>query len=399
MSAQSSFSIYNTLSRHKEIIKPIKPKKIGLYTCGPTVYNYAHIGNLRTYLFEDFLERALTEAGYKVKRAMNVTDVGHLTSDADEGEDKLEKGAAREHKTPQEIAKFYTEAFIEDADKLNIKLPKSLRPASQFIPEQIAIIKKLFKSKYAYETSRAVYFDISRFKQYGKLSGQSLKEKITAARKEVVEDSEKKNPADFALWFKAVGKFEHHLQRWPSPWGVGFPGWHIECSAISRKFLSQPFDIHTGGVDHIGTHHTNEIAQSEAAFGKPLSHIWMHGEHLQVDGGRMGKSLGNFYTVKDIIERGIDPIAYRYLVLSAHYRSKLNFTWDSLRASAQALKRYQDMYMVLRAHAVKAKKLNATGNKFKIKFGGALSDDLNMPKALAVAHEVLKSKLPDGEKI
>ena len=254
--------IYNTLSRKKETFKPIHKNRVGLYTCGPTVYNYAHIGNLRTYIFEDILERTLKYNGYGVRRVMNITNVGHLTSDADAGEDKIEKRAKTEKKTPSQIATFYTRAFLNDIRKLNIKRPLILAPATKYIKEQQALIKELFKKGYAYETPAAIYFDVTKFKGYGKLSGQSLKEKITTARKEVVKDPLKKSAADFVLWFKLVGRFKNHIQRWQSPWGKGFPGWHIECSAISRKFLGQPFDIHTSGVDHIGTHHENEIAHS-----------------------------------------------------------------------------------------------------------------------------------------
>lgn len=292
--------LFNTLSRKKDDLKPIHSDWVGLYTCGPTVYNFAHIGNLRTYIFEDILERMLRYNGYTVKRVMNITDVGHLTGDSDAGNDKLDTAAREQKKSVEELAKFYTDAFLDDLKKLNILVPDILAPATHFIPDQIALIEKLFEKGFAYDTPTAVYFDVSKFKDYGKLSGQSLAEKMTGARGEVVVDAEKHNPADFALWFKLVGKFEHHLLHWPSPWGEGFPGWHIECSAISRHFLSQPFDIHTGGVDHIGTHHENEIAQSEAAFGVPLANIWVHGEHLLVNDGKMAKSEGNFLTLAEL---------------------------------------------------------------------------------------------------
>ncbi len=260
MNAELSF--YNYLSRKKEVFHPIHPGWVGLYTCGPTVYNYQHIGNYRTYIFEDVLRRTLESNGLKVKHIMNITDVGHLTSDADEGEDKLEKGALREGKTPWEIAKFYTDAFVTDTEKLNIEKPTILTPATAHIKKQIALVKKLFETGYAYDTDEAVYFDVSKFKGYEKLSRQKLSEIKTGAREEVVTHTQKHNPHDFVLWFKTVGKFEHHLMHWSSPWGEGFPGWHLECSAISTNYLSQPFDIHTGGVDHIYPHHTNEIAQS-----------------------------------------------------------------------------------------------------------------------------------------
>src|SRR3989344_8471377 len=283
--------LYNTLSRKEEVFKPLKKGQVTLYTCGPTVYNFAHIGNLRTYIFEDILERVLRWNGYGVKRAMNITDVGHLTGDSDAGADKMEQ-AAKTAADVKKIAAKYTRAFASDMRKLNNRLPRPLAPATKFIPEQIAIIKLLLKRGYAYETPAAVYFDVRKFKNYGRLSGQSLKEKLTGAREEVVFDPAKRHPADFALWFKLVGRFKNHLLHWRSPWGWGFPGWHIECSAISRALLGQPFDIHTGGVDHIGTHHTNEIAPSAAAFGKPLARLWMHGEFLVIDAKRMGKSEG-----------------------------------------------------------------------------------------------------------
>jgi cysteinyl-tRNA synthetase len=397
-------ALYNTLSKKLDTLKPISLKTgVGLYTCGPTVYNYAHIGNLRTYIFEDILERTLELAGYPVRRVMNITDVGHLTGeDTDSGEDKMEKEAKVEKKSVQEIAMFYTGAFLKDLELLHARVPELLEPATGFIPEQIFIIQQLIKKGHAYETPSAVYFDVATFKKYGKLSGQSLKDKLTAARKEVVEDPAKHNAADFALWFKLTGKFKSHLQHWPSPWGEGFPGWHIECSAISRTLLGQPFDIHTGGIDHIGTHHTNEIAQSEAAFGKPLAHIWMHGEFLVIDSARMGKSLGNFLTLSDIIKRGVSPLAYRYFTLSAHYRSQLNFTWESLDAAATGLKKYQATYRELaklQAGEPLKKTVSATAKKFEKSFEAALFNDLNAPKALAVAHGVLKSKLSAREKV
>lgn len=383
--------LYNTLSRKKEIFKPIhKEKWVGLYTCGPTVYSPAHLGNFRTYIFEDILQRTLEYNGCNVKRVMNITDVGHLTSDADTGEDKVEKEAKKEKKSVKQITELYTKAFKSDARKLNIILPESLKAASKFIKEEQEIIKKLLSARFAYDASRAVYFNAARFKNYGKLSGQSLKEKITAARKEVIVDSEKKNPADFALWFKRTGRFKNHIQHWPSPWGDGFPGWHIECSAISRKFLGQPFDIHTGGVDHIGTHHTNEIAQSEAAYGKPLARYWLHGEFLLTDNSKMAKSEGNFFTVKDIESRGINPLAFRYLVLTSHYRSKLNFSWKSLAAAENAL---DNLYELI-GETDKKESTAAADEKVAIYekgFTSAINDDLNTPKALSLVWQVVKN--------
>ena len=386
--------LYSTLSRKKEELKPIHKDWIGLYTCGPTVYNFAHIGNLRTYIFEDILQRTLEYNGYKVKRVMNVTDVGHLTSDADTGDDKLDKAAQAQKKSVQEIAKFHTNAFLDDLKKLNIEIPEIIAPASRYIPDQIAIIEKLVKKGVAYETSTAVYFDVSKFKDYGKLSGQSLAEKIKGARNEVILDDKKHNAADFALWFKLKGKFEHHLLRWPSPWGEGFPGWHIECSAISRHFLGQPFDIHTGGVDHIGTHHENEIAQSEAAFGVPLANIWMHGEFLNINDGRMGKSEGNFITLAELEKKGYHPLVFRYLVLEAHYRTKLNFTWETLDAAKNGLinlynRSMENIYDVKWQEETNRRD---DGLVWKEKFDKAINDDLNVPKALGIVFEMLTDK-------
>ncbi|OGZ01295.1 MAG: cysteine--tRNA ligase [Candidatus Liptonbacteria bacterium RIFCSPLOWO2_01_FULL_53_13] len=385
--------LYNTLGRKLEIFKPLKKTSVGLYTCGPTVYNYAHIGNLRTYVFEDILERVLKADGYRVKRVMNITDVGHLTSDADEGEDKLEKGAKRENKSVLEIAKFYTEAFLSDIRALNIAVPKILAPATQFIPDQVALVEQLMKKGVAYETSTAVYFDVTKFKAYGKLAGQSLKDKMTAARKEVVTDPAKRNPADFALWFKRVGKFANHMLHWPSPWGEGFPGWHVECSAIGKHFLGQPFDIHTGGVDHIGTHHTNEIAQSQAAYGVPLARYWMHGEFLLVERGKMAKSAGNFYTLADIKARGIPPLAFRYLALGAHYRSRLNFTWESLEAAQNGL---QNLYNKIHQLSWDLKELRGidlggivNAKPYENLFNRAINNDLNTPMAMSIMQTLL----------
>jgi len=389
--------LYNTLTRKKEIFKPIKEAHAALYTCGPTVYNYQHAGNYRTYIFEDVLRRALERAGYAVTHVMNITDVGHLTSDADTGEDKLEKGAAREGKTVWDVARFYTDAFLQDIEKLNIRVADHLVPATQEIAAQIEIIEALFKKGYAYQTSSAMYFDVSKFKDYGALSGQKLEEKKTAARGDVVEDMEKKNPADFALWFFTIGKYKDHVMRWPSVWGEGFPGWHIECSAISTKYLGQPFDIHAGGVDHISVHHTNEIAQSEAAYGKPLARYWMHGEFLLINTAKMAKSAGNFYTLATLAEEGFSPLAFRYLVLTAHYRSQMNFTWESMAAASRSLERLYATVQSLK-DVKKATILHYRGlTSIVEKFDAAVADDLNMPKALAVIWDIVSAyhKNPD----
>ncbi len=382
--------LYNTLSRKKQVFRPLYDKRVGLYTCGPTVYDFSHIGNLRTYIFEDILRRVLEYNGYKVKHIMNITDVGHLTSDADLGEDKIEKGARREGKSVQQLAKFYTRAFVKDIKKLNIKKAHKLVPATRYIKQQINLISRLFKKGYAYETSQAVYFDVLKFKNYTKLSKQKLSQKIIASREEVVADPEKRNPYDFALWFKTVGRFENHIMRWPSPWGTGFPGWHLECSAISSAELGQPFDIHAGGIDHINVHHTNEIAQSEGAFGKPLARFWLHGEFLLVDRSKMAKSESNFLTMETVIKKEFNPLAFRYLVLTSHYRSKLNFTWKSLAAAQNAL---DNLYSILRTSDVqKLSSILRTSDvqKLRKKFLTVISDDLNTPKALSIVWQIIK---------
>jgi len=378
--------LYNTLTRKKETLKPIKKGRIGFYSCGPTVYNYAHIGNLRTYIFTDVLKRSLEFCGLKVKQVMNITDVGHLTSDADEGEDKLETGAKREGKTVWEIAKFYEKEFFKDTDALNIKKPSKTVRATDCIKDQIKLIEKIAKAGYTYETDLALYFDISKFKDYGKLSGQSLEEKLACARDEVVEDREKRNCADFALWMKRVGKHKNHVMHWDSPWGDGFPGWHIECSAISVKHLGHGFDIHSGGEDHIGVHHENEIAQSEAAEGKPLSNIWMHTRHLVLEKGKMAKSSGDFITLQTVIDKGFDPFAYRYLCLTAHYRSPLKFSWDILE---QAQNAYQNLIQLI-ANTQKEKPNKDEASDYEQKFWDYISDDLDMPQAVAVVWDLLK---------
>ncbi len=391
--------LYNTLSKKKDELKPVHKKWVGLYTCGPTVYNFAHIGNLRTYIFEDILERALRYNGYEVRRVMNITDVGHLTGDSYVGEDKLDQEARAKKRSVEEIAQLYTNAFFEDLAKLNIIRPDIVAPATKFVREQIAVIETLFEQGFAYQTANAVYFDVSKFKNYGKLSGQSLEEKMVGARGEVVVDKEKRNPADFALWFKLTGKFEKHLLHWPSPWGEGFPGWHIECSAISRHFLGQPFDIHTGGVDHIGTHHTNEIAQSEAAYGVPLAHIWMHGEFLLINEGRMGKSEGNFITLSELEKKGYDPLIFRYLTLGAHYRTKLHFTLESLEAARNGIEHlYRAIYDCNEKKLVSGK-AKGTPEEYEKLFLEAINDDLNTPKALGILHDMLRDHGSPAKKL
>ena len=338
--------LHNTLTRVTQEFSPIDPGAVTLYTCGPTVYNYYHIGNLRNAVFNDTLRRALQGAGYNVLHVMNITDVGHLVSDADDGEDKLEKGAKREGKTLWEVAEYYTDCFKHDMAAMNVIPPNGYKSsayhdtyarATEFIPDQIKMVKRLLENGFAYITKQAIYFDISKSPDYGKLSGQTLSSKETAVRSEVVTDGEKRSPHDFAVWFFAVGTFSGHTMQWETPWGKGFPGWHLECSAIIHATLGDPIDIHTGGIDHIGTHHPNEIAQTQGAYSHELARFWMHNEFMLVDGTKMAKSKGNSYTLRDITDRGFHPLAYRLLILQAHYRSEINFTWESLSAAQNTL--------------------------------------------------------------
>jgi cysteinyl-tRNA synthetase len=382
--------LWNTATKSLEEFTPIKKGKVGIYACGPTVYNPAHIGNLRAYLFEDVLHRSLELFGYKVHHVMNITDVGHLVGDGDTGEDKVEREASRTGQNAWEIAKRYEALFEFDMERLNIISPKGKdRPhATDYIPQQEALVKKLEEKGYTYETSDGIYFDTSKFKEYGKLSGQKMEEKEAGARVEI--NTEKRHPADFALWkFSPAG--EKRQMEWEFEGRQGFPGWHIECSAMAEALLGQPFDIHCGGVDHIPVHHENEIAQSEAAFDKPLANYWMHSEFLLVDGGRMGKSEGNAYLLDELVARGFDPLAFRYYCLGTHYRSKLNFTWEGLEGAQNALRKLHNA----------ARSLAIVGAQFIAPVPGfidALSDDLNTPKALAAMWELLGSSASAEEK-
>ena len=392
--------LYNSLTRKTEEFSAIggsasggKPTVVGLYTCGPTVYNYAHIGNLRTYVFEDVLRRTLLYNGYQVKHIMNITDVGHLSGDQDFGDDKMEKEGG-DAKEILDLAKKYTEAFLADIKTLNILQADELAPATEYIPDQIKLIEKLFEKGFAYETELAIYFDVSKLTDYPKLTNQKLADMKVGARSDVVIDKNKKHPADFALWFKLAGKYKNHILQWDSPWGKGFPGWHIECSAISTKFLGQPFDIHTGGVDHLFPHHPNEIAQSEAANDKPLSNYWLHGEHLLVSEGRMGKSEGNFITLQTVVDKGFNPLAFRYLILTTHYRSKLNFSWSAVEAAQSGLERLRQ---TIRDLGEADPKIGCA--EFEEHFHQAINDDLDTPKALAVMWEMLGSDLPASAKL
>jgi cysteinyl-tRNA synthetase len=392
----------NSLSRKKEKFVPINPPNVGMYSCGITAYDYAHIGHGRKYVTDDILKRLLTADGFKVKHVENVTDVGHLVSDADTGEDKLEKGAAKTGKTVWEVAEFFTKYFYDSMDKLNIIRPDIICKATDHIKEQIELVQKLMDKGFAYDTPEAVYFDVTKFKKYDQLFGQKLEEKKVGVREAVQEGEHKKHPQDFALWFKRVGRFENHTMHWESPWGDGFPGWHVECSAMSMKYLGEQFDIHTGGEDHLSIHHPNEIAQSEAATGKvPFVKYWIHTAFLMVDGRKMSKSLNNFYTVDDVEKKGFDPLALRYLYLGAHYRDPLNFTWDSLEASQNALEKLRNQIASLKTQnnrTVLSKEKENKVEEFRNQFMEAAGDDLNTPKALAVVWDMLKSNIPSEDK-
>jgi len=383
--------LYNTLTRKKENFVPIKRGNVGFYACGPTVYWYAHIGNLRTYIFEDILRRVLEYNGYKVNQVMNITDVGHLTSDADTGEDKIEMGAKRENKTAWQIAQFYTDAFKKDIKKLNIQSPTLWVKAIDHIKEQITLIKILEKKGFTYKISDGIYFDTSKIKDYGKLAGLKKQKLKAGARVAMVKG--KKNPTDFALW-KFTPRGVKRQMEWDSSWGRGFPGWHTECVAMSKKYLGVPFDIHTGGIDHIPIHHTNEIAQSEAAFGKNLAKFWLHGEFLTLKGGRMGKSEGNIIILQDLIKKGFNPLTYRYLCLTAHYRSKLSFSLETLKSAQNALNNlYEKITEVnVRRKTKNEKQQLKTQNYYKKKFLEFINDNLDIPKSLALAWRLIKDE-------
>lgn len=394
--------LYNTLTKKVEEFKPINKDEVTFYTCGLTVYDYAHLGNMRTYTNTDFLKRTLQYLGYKVKHVMNITDVGHLTGDDDTGEDKLEKGANKTGKSVWEVAKFYTDFFLNTLKELNDLPPDVLSKATDHIPEMIELVKKLEAKGYVYETKEGVYFDVSKFENYGKLSGQKLEEKMQKVREEVYVDPEKKNPADFALWLKTVGRFENHSMKWPSPWGDGFPGWHIECSAMSMKYLGETLDLHSGGVDHIPVHHENEIAQSEAATDKQFVRYWFHNNFLVIEGQKMSKSLGNFYTIDDIKKKGIEPMALRLLFLQSHYRQPMNFTWDAAKGAQEAYNKLKDHILALREQTnrttLSEEKLVKV-NEYRDKFVNAISNDLQTPTAVAAMWEMLKSNIPSEDKL
>lgn len=375
--------LYNTLTRTKEEFIPINGNKVTMYSCGPTVYSYAHIGNLRTYVFMDLVRRVLKYDNYELLGVMNITDVGHLTDDSDDGDDKMVTAAKKLKKTPYEIAEYYTNVFFNDIEKLNITKPEIIAKATDHIKEMIDFVQVLEKKGYGYEISDGIYYDIEKFKGYGQLSRINLDEQLSGARVEV--NSEKRHPADFALWKHAP---KEHIMKWESPWGLGYPGWHIECSAMSRKYLGEKFDIHSGGVDHIPIHHENEIAQNEGYAGCKTVNYWIHGEFMLVNNGKMSKSLGNTYTISQLEEKGYSALDFRYFCLNAHYRKKLNFTFEGLDAAKISFERLR---AVLYAHKVST---NDTSEeilkKYYDQFVEAINDDINIPLALGILWTMTK---------
>ena len=388
--------LYNTETKKIENFVPYNKDEVTMYTCGPTVYHYAHIGNLRTYISEDILEKTLNYIGFNVKRCMNITDVGHLSSDSDSGEDKMLKGAKREHKTVLEIASMYTEAFYEDLKKLNIKIPEIISPATDNIDSYIKIITTLLEKGYAYISNGNVYFDVTKLDDYYRLTNHKEDEMVVGAREGVEEDLGKRNQADFVLWF-TKSKFEDQELKWESPWGLGYPGWHIECSCIALKNLGEHLDIHCGGVDNIFPHHTNEIAQTESYTGHKWCNFWFHGEHLNDKTGKMSKSKGEFLTVSLLESKGYNPLAYRLMCLQSHYRKQLLFSYESLDNTVVAYNKLKNK--------IKSLKNNLEGNieeakeKYETLFKQALENDLNTSDALTILYDVLKSNLNNKTKL
>ncbi len=376
--------LYNTLTRKIEEFESIEPKQVKMYSCGPTVYNYAHIGNLRAYLFMDTLRRVLKYNGYTLKHVMNITDVGHLVSDSDEGEDKMLKAARIEKKDPFEIAEFYMNAFLQDIDKLNIDKPEIIARATEHIDVMEKYVQQIIENGFTYETEKTIYFDTSKLDKYGVLSNRNVEEQKAGARVEF--DSEKKNISDFAVWIKAP---ENHLMKWDTFWGKCYPGWHLECSAMSYQYLGEQFDIHTGGIDHIPIHHENEIAQSKGFCGKIPAHVWMHVDFLTIDGGKMSKSLNNLYTLQDLADRGYEPPVYRMFQFTSSYRNKINFTWEAMESAKVALNRLREGYLRHKEGTETIEKEMI--QKYEEKFLNAINDDLNMPVAMSVVWEVLKN--------
>ena len=388
--------LYNTLSRKIEDFIPYNDEYVTMYTCGPTVYHYAHIGNLRTYIAEDILEKSLKYLGYNVKRVMNITDVGHLSSDADTGEDKMLKGAEREHKTVLEIADYYTKCFKSDCEKLNIKWPETVIPATSMIDYYIDFIKSLMDKGFAYLANGNVYFDTSKLNDYYKLTNHNEEELISGVRDTVEEDTNKKNKTDFVLWF-TKSKFEDQELKWNSPWGLGYPGWHIECSCISLKYLGDKLDIHCGGVDNIFPHHTNEIAQTESYIGNKWCNYWFHVEHLNDSTGKMSKSKGEFLTIDLLESKGYNPLAYRLFCLGSHYKNQLVFTFESLDSSQNA---YNKLINKIKSIKKDDSKINQEDfDKYNNEFKNALADNLNTSNALTVLYDVLKSNINNNTKL
>ena len=388
--------LYNSLSHKKELFTPKDPANVKMYTCGPTVYHYAHIGNLRTYIMEDVLEKSLRYMGYGVKRVMNITDVGHLSSDADTGEDKMLKGAAREHKTVMEVAKYYTDAFFSDCDKLNIKRPDVVEPATNCIPEYIHMVETLLQKGYAYLAGGNVYFDTSKLEKYYVFNDHDEEDLAVGVREGVEEDTNKRNKNDFVLWF-TKSKFEDQALKWDSPWGVGYPGWHIECSGISMKYNGEYLDLHCGGIDNAFPHHTNEIAQSESYLGHPWCPQWFHVAHLNTSTGKMSKSKGEFLTVSLLEEKGYDPLAYRFFCLQSHYRKALVFSWENLDNAAAAYSK-----LIAKIAALKPEDGavdEAVLKEYKDKFLQQLGNDLNTSMGVTALYDALKAKTNDATKL
>lgn len=384
---------YNTLTKQKDRFEPIDSNEVRIYSCGPTVYKNASIGNMRTNILNDILRRVLKYNGYKIKHAMNITDVGHLVSDGDEGEDKMLKSAREEHKSPIEIAEHYTQLFFNDLKDLNIETPEIVCKATEHIKEMLEYVEKLIEKGYAYETSTAIYFDISKLDKYPILSNLDLENQKAGARVDV--DTEKRNPADFALWIKAK---PNHLMKWDSQWGPSYPGWHIECSAMGQKYLGEQFDIHTGGIDLIPTHHENEIAQSKGRCGKIPAKFWIHGEYLLINGGKMSKSLKNVFLVRDIKERGYDPLVYKLFSYSCHYRNKLNFTWEGIDAASKSLDRLRNSYQSnLNGNDILSIDDIEKLNQIEENFHKAINDDLNMPLAMSYVWEAARFEKKNSE--
>ena len=393
---ENKFRFYNTLSREVETVIPNEDGKIAMYTCGPTVYHFAHIGNLRSYIMEDVLEKSLRYIGYDVKRVMNITDVGHLSSDADTGEDKMLKGAKREHKTVMEVAKFYTDAFFADCEKLNIKRPDVVEPATNCIPEFIHMIEVLLEKGYAYQAGGNIYFDTSKLDDYFVFSSAVEKEQLqVGVRDDVEEDENKKNKNDFVLWF-TKSKFEDQALKWDSPWGVGYPGWHIECSGISMKYNGEYLDLHCGGVDNAFPHHTNEIAQSESYLGHPWCLQWCHVAHLNTSHGKMSKSKGEFLTVSLLEEKGYDPLAYRFFCLQSHYRKSLVFTWENLDNAVAA---YNKLIAKIAGIKDEGGVDEAVRAEYRAKFMKEMDNDLNTAMGVTALYDVLKAKTTGATKL